>query len=180
MIGERTCQEILPTRWNLHYYLSPAQTCFRLISYDVARDGDNVFEVRRDFQDGDRAERKFTLDGSAYPGLEMSVVPVVRHHIERNCAMSEQEFVAIDSRKIALETGYTGKPAGEHHRDQGRNVTLAAGRDAHCIQPGQCQTTSIMESIEKVKATEGKAAKMSALNDSEKGLEDSFGSFERP
>ena len=97
MVRQRSSKEIPPALRDFHDYLGTAEAGLGLVSDDFARYGGQKFKIRGHLQDGDRARRQFALDGRTNPGLEMGVIAVGSHHIERNGAVREQKFVAFDT-----------------------------------------------------------------------------------
>ena len=118
------------------------------------------------------------VNGNTYARFEMSVVTIVRHHIEGHSAVCEQEFVPFDAGEVGLEARYSAALADHGHRHHGRYVSLAGSDVSLGVQAGEGKAPGIVEGREQVEAADGQTVQLIFCNYLLKSLIDTLRTLE--
>ena len=104
----------------------------------------------------------------------MCVVGIVLEHIEGDGAVCEDHLAdgRVHPRGVGHETGDVEESVGHAHREEGRDVALAACGYAFGVEHGQGEATGIADGREEVETTDGYGGKTIALYQALQGAVD--------
>ena len=144
------CDGVVFLLWPLHKHLRAAQIGPVGVFCQFYRLVEAMLQIGRYLEDAGGAFGQQAVHGYAYARLEVGIVAVVAHHIQRNGAVGEQIRASLDARQIDLEARDSVTLAHQRHRQHCRNVALASGDEPLRVEQRQREAASVADGGQKV------------------------------